>query len=286
MTRANPTRLLQQSRSLTWQPHELPWGLPLDILDPSVEEHALRFLVNLVTVERMAGDLFALLAKRMDDPMLKTLLNRHAAEEVKHAQAFTYLADRINVRKLHAYHPDLELQRLHVAIVSWATLAPASQVVTAIALGEVMLELAQIRPLGRWFNDPVAKQVFRLVSQDEARHVAFDIHLLDHLTQHPVPGTAPWRSAIQGARLVPLVVRFIRNSFAKPQARLDDNAEAVTLAAQRFRRLMRTGAIPTLWFSRAFEIWQRLVDTAFPGRLLAQGAATLFRIPAKVFRTV
>src|SRR6185437_5647860 len=90
------------------------------------------------------------------------------------------LADHYDVHRLEVYRPSRSLERFFPAFVG-AIRHLSDDVANAyITSGELMLDIALLRSIDDFVNDPLSSQAMELINRDESRHIAIDYYMVGH----------------------------------------------------------------------------------------------------------
>lgn len=181
-------RMLERCERGQWRVDDFDWsGRPI-ALAPEKERRVCQYFVNMSYIERIAGALFLSLARRLEDPTLAAIFATFHADELRHSQAAARLADYFDVHHFQVYTPNLPMLRFIPRFVGAIDGLHPAFATSFILGGELILDVALLRGLDAYLDDPLSRVVIERINQDESRHLAMDVHMTEHFARHDLAG--------------------------------------------------------------------------------------------------
>jgi hypothetical protein len=232
-------RMLERCHEGQWSVDDFDWrGTPVP-LDCDREAELCAYYVNMSYIERLAGALFRSLSERLDDPLLRAIFATFATDELRHSHAAARLADYFDVHHHRVYTPDVAMLRFIPYFVGMIDSLSPSFAISFILGGELILDLALLRGLNAYVDDPLSRAVVERVNQDESRHLAMDMYLTEHFARAAGGSWSapqnPWASADFWG-VVAWGPAFFSNVFFRPMEALDPTQEQMREVMRRLRR--------------------------------------------------
>src|SRR5207248_7672023 len=75
-----------------WSVDDLDWRQPPPVLPREKEEAVVQYFTDMAGIERLAKALFAVQARKVDDPVLRSIFDTFVVDEERHAVAAERLA--------------------------------------------------------------------------------------------------------------------------------------------------------------------------------------------------
>lgn len=235
-------RMLDRCQKGQWDADDFDYtGQPI-ALSKFDEIEVCQALTNLIYVERIAGLTFLELSKKVSNPTLKLIYESFHADEVRHSVAVAKLADYFNVHDYRIYTPDERLTMLVRYITRTIQEINPAFASAMVTLGELVLDVALLRAVNDYIEDPLSRAVIEKINQDESRHIAMDFYLMEEFGRQE---TAP-PSAADLARLLSNLnlfgsltwaVLFFGNFFVRVVAVMDPEGSRFLEAQKRFEML-------------------------------------------------
>ncbi|MCB0219371.1 MAG: ferritin-like domain-containing protein [Chrysiogenetes bacterium] len=175
----NLERMLERCQGGQWDIDAFDWHAKPAPLSRFDEVEACNQFTNLIYVERIAALAFLEFSKKADSPLEREIFKTFYDDEVRHAEAMFRLSNYFNQNNYKIYTPDRNLVRF---VRSMSTMIKdispefASAMVTA---GELVLDVALLRSVNDYIDDPLSRAVIEKVNQDESRHIAMDFYLCE-----------------------------------------------------------------------------------------------------------
>ncbi|MCW5827886.1 MAG: ferritin-like domain-containing protein [Deltaproteobacteria bacterium] len=179
----NLDRMLDKCQKGQWNVNDFDWTQKPASLSRFDEMEACQAFTNLIYIERIAAAAFLEFAKQAADPTEKAIFGTFYDDEIRHAEAMWHLAKYFDVHQYRIYTPDPNLVKFVRAMSEMINgISPefASAMVTA---GELVLDVALLRSVNDYIEDPLSRAVIEKVNQDESRHIAMDFYLCEKYGQ-------------------------------------------------------------------------------------------------------
>jgi hypothetical protein len=230
-------KMLEKCERGQWRVEDFDWGARPIPLTPAQEVQVCAYFVNMSYIERIAGALFLSLSRRLDDPTLAAIFRTFHADELRHSHAAARLADYFDVHHYRVYTPNIPMLRFIPAFTGAIDRLDPAFATSFILGGELILDVALLRGLNAYLDDPLSRAVVEKINQDESRHLAMDMHMTEHFARHP--GTrgarSPWLSRDWWG-VVTWAPAFFGEVFFRPMQILDPSQEQMREAIRRLRR--------------------------------------------------
>jgi hypothetical protein len=271
-------KMLEKCERGQWSVDDFDWtGRPIP-LTPAQEVHVCAYFVNMSYIERIAGALFLSLARRVDDPTLAAIFTTFHADELRHSHAAARLADYFDVHHYRVYTPTIPMLRFIPAFTGAIERVDPAFATSFILGGELILDVALLRGLNAYLDDPLSRAVVERINQDESRHLAMDMHMTEHFTAvKSAAGTVtnPWLSADWWGVLT-WAPAFFGEVFFKPMQVLDPSQEQMQEAMRRFRRFYDRAAVSANPAVQQFRAVVAFFESG-AGMLVGQGLERVIR---------
>lgn len=253
-------RMLERCTQGQWCVDDFDWtGTPVP-LSPEQERQVCAYYVDMSYIERLAGALFLSLSRRVSDPMLAAIYRSFHADEVRHSQAAARLADYFDVHHYEVYTPNLPMLRFIPSFVRLVESLHPAFANSLILGGELILDMALLRSLNGYVDDPLSRAVVERINQDESRHLAVDMYLSEVLAGagHGIIGGAsnPWLEPDWWGVLT-WAPGFFGEVFFRPMQVLDPSQLQMQEVMRRFRRFYDRHSLDG---NPAVEQWRGFVD--------------------------
>lgn len=179
----NLDRMLDKCRKGQWNVGDFDWSQKPAPLSRFDEMEACQAFTNLIYIERIAAAAFLEFGKQATDPAEKAIFETFYDDEIRHAEAMWNLSKYFDVHQYKIYTPDPNLVKFVRAMSEMINgISPefASAMVTA---GELVLDVALLRSVNDYIEDPLSRAVIEKINQDESRHIAMDFYLCEKYGQ-------------------------------------------------------------------------------------------------------
>ncbi|MFO0549064.1 MAG: ferritin-like domain-containing protein [Polyangiaceae bacterium] len=244
-------RMLALCESGQWTLDAIDWSRPPRQLSPTVEREVVQYFVDMAEIELFAGALFAEQRRRARDPVLRAIFESFVADEERHSRAAKRLAKHFNTRALQSYEPSASLLAFRPRFLRMLEHLSAEIANGYIVGGELILDIALLRSIDDYVDDPTCHDVIALINRDESRHVAVDYHMVEfyaspewlaeEAAQPKRPVGERLRALASFAGVVATARPFIEDVFIAPMSRVDPGRRRMRDA---FKRMQLLGAKP------------------------------------------
>ena len=240
-------KMLEKCERGQWCVDDFDWkGRPVP-LPAEKEREVCAYFTNMSYIERLAGALFLSLARRLADPTLAAIFRTFHADELRHSHAAARLADYFDVHHYRVYTPNVPMLRFIPNFVSAIESLNPAFATSFILGGELILDLALLRSLNAYVDDPLSRAVVEKINQDESRHLAMDMHMTEYFAgQDLAPGGrggwGPWLDPAWWGVLA-WGPGFFAEVFFRPMQVFDPSQEQMREVIRRFRRFYDQAAV-------------------------------------------
>ena len=234
----NPEKLLERCHKGQWRIEDFDWEqTPQVKMDKEKEIRVCTYYMNMSYIERMAGALFLALSKKMTDPTLKAIYESFHGDEIRHSQAALKIMDYFDVHHYKVYTPSpAMLKFLPHFTKAVDTLNPAIAN-HFVLFGELILDIALLRGLNDYVDDPLSREVIDKINSDESRHIAMDFYMTEYCSKNNMnskSGKLTDSLALVGvSRWAP---EFFKDVFFKPMEMMDPEQKQLKDIMKRVRR--------------------------------------------------
>lgn len=245
-------RMLERCKRDQWALRDIDFSdLPRERTED--EEQAIcQLFCDMSVIERLAAALFREQARRVDDPRLVAIFQTFVTDEIRHAHAAQTLSDYFDRRRLRVYRPSHALERFFPHFVKGVTFLEDDVANAYITSGELILDIALLRSIADYTDDPTTDKVMRLINRDEARHIAVDYFMVERYASPEYQEAAerkkkkrPMKERAAAAWTFSNVLfwgqPFIKDVFLEPMSRVDPSGLRLREA---FKRMQLLGAKP------------------------------------------
>jgi hypothetical protein len=259
-------RMLRKCREGQWSIGQLDFSQRPRPMSEDDEMAVVQYFTDMVQIERLAGALFVEQHRRATDPLLKEIFETFIVDEMRHAHAAQMLADHYDVRHLKVYRTSDSLSRFFPHFVDAIRYLADDVANIYITTGELVLDVALLRSIDDFVDDPLSAQAMTLINRDESRHIAMDYYMVGRFSSPeyrekkralPQP-TLAQRTA--GARAFAAMVYygrpFFRDVFFAPMDRADPSGVRMREA---FKRMQLLGAKPGVGVLPLVKFWNTML---------------------------
>jgi hypothetical protein len=239
------------------------------------ESAVVQLFTDMSAIERLAAALFVEQERRVRDPLLKEIFATFVTDEVRHAHAAQMLADHYDVHRYRVYRTSHNLERFFPAFVEAIGLLSDDVANAYITSGELILDVALLRSIDGYVDDPASAQAMALINRDESRHIAIDYYMVERYASDPPRRQR--RSARDEAKALATFARvlyyarpFFRDVFFLPMERVDPSGARLREAFKRMQLLSAKPNVQRLPFVRFMKTLQQLHNHRFAGPRLRQ----------------
>jgi hypothetical protein len=247
-----------------WSVGDLDWSQAPRPMSPADEMSVVQYFTDMAQIERLAGALFVEQQRRVTDPVLEEIYASFVIDEMRHSHVAQMLADHYDVRRLQTYRTSPSLERFFPHFVD-AIRHLSDDVANAyITSGELILDVALLRSIDDFVNDPLSSQAMDLINRDESRHIAIDYHMVGYYCSEEYRSS---RRAKKSMRDYAVAARtfaamtiwgrpFFRDVFFGPMDRIDPTGERLREA---FKRMQLLGTRPGLDSLPLVKFWSSML---------------------------
>ncbi len=282
----NLERLLKKCRQDRWTVDTLDWSRPPRSMSRQEEIMIVQAFTDMAGIEEIAGGLFAVQRDRVQDPTLAAIYDCFVADEARHAEVASRLAEHYDVHRYKDYQVNDKLSRFTPRLVATAqALSPEVANIYVLA-GELILDVALLRSLDDVCDDATCRDAMARINRDEARHVAIDFYMLDRFARDAsLRGTA-WpnvRGWYQLVRLMAAARPFIRDVVIGPLDRCDPSGRRLREAVKRMQLAMRRAGVAQRPFPRFLRACQWVACQPVLGALVQPLITAVVGVDARAF---
>jgi hypothetical protein len=260
-------RMLRMCREAQWTVGELDFSQPPRPMSRDDEMAVVQYFTDMAQIERLAGALFVEQERRAKDPVLKEIFATFVVDEVRHSHVAQMLADHYDVHRYKVYRTSTSLERFFPSFVD-AIRHLSDDVANAyITSGELVLDIALLRSIDDFVDDPLSAQAMERINRDESRHIAIDYHMVGFYASEAYRSqkrAAPKKSLadqIAGARAFAAMTMwgrpFFRDVFFAPMQRVDPTGIRLREA---FKRMQLLGAKPGVGDLPLARFWNTMME--------------------------
>ena len=100
-----------------WSVDDLDWNRPPPRLPREKEEAVVQYFTDMAGIERLAGALFGLQARKAEDPTLKAIFESFVVDEKRHSEVAKRLCAHYDVHHYQSYELNPHLLRFRAPFV-------------------------------------------------------------------------------------------------------------------------------------------------------------------------
>lgn len=243
-------RMLRMCRAGQWKVGDLDWSQAPRPMSADDEIAVVQYFTDMSQIERLAGALFLEQERRVKDPTLKEIFRTFVDDEIRHAHAAQMLADHYDVHRYRVYRQSPSLARFFPVFVDAVRQLDDDVANTYITCGELILDIALLRSLNDYVDDPLSSQAMELINRDESRHIAVDYHMAEYYasSEYRAARAAPDKTLRERARSLKTFAAMtmwgrpcFRDVFFGPMDRVDPTGKRLREA---FKRMQLLGSKP------------------------------------------
>ena len=112
--------------------------------------------------------------------MLPHILDSSVVDAPRHADVALRLARHYDVHRYRTYRLDPALERFAPHFINAIRYLSAEVANLYVTTGELILDVALLRSLNDYVDDPMSHQAMELINRDESRHIAIDFHMVEY----------------------------------------------------------------------------------------------------------
>jgi len=237
----DPVKMLERCKQGQWDVNDFDWDKTPEIeLSKEDEIRVVQLYINMSYIERLAGDLFKALRDRMEDPVLKEIYHWCYIDELRHSEAALRLSKYFDQNEYKLYTPNISMLKFMPHFSGAVhTLNPAIANMF-ILTGELILDIALLRGLNGYVDDPQSRAVVERINSDESRHLAMDFFMAEYCSENNMSiKTGKTKRGIFNPDLRGIAKwgpEFFLEVFFRPMEVLDPDNEQMQSVARRLRR--------------------------------------------------
>jgi hypothetical protein len=241
-------RMLHKCREGQWRTEELDWSRPPPEMSPEKERAVVQYFTDMAGIERLAAALFEEQRARAEDPVLAEIFATFVEDERRHARCAELLATHYDVHRLKQYRQNEELIVFGHAFVMALRHLSAEVTTVYVTVGELLLDVALLRSIDAFVDDPMSSEVMERINRDESRHIAMDFHMTEYyaspdhqawLERQPRPTLGELASAFWAfSQMMRHARPFLRAIFLDPMDAVDPTGRRIAEAFSRYQQLI------------------------------------------------
>ncbi|MEI8255032.1 MAG: ferritin-like domain-containing protein [Deltaproteobacteria bacterium] len=240
-------RMLEMCRRDQWRTEDLDWSRTPRLLPRDAEIDVVQLFTNMSAIERLAGRMFEEQTRRAEDPRLRAIFESFVVDEERHADVAQRLARFYDVHHYQDYGVEPALARFTPAFSDAVQFLSDDVANSYITGGELILDVALLRSLNDYVNDPMSQEAMALINRDESRHIAVDYHMTEYYASDDYakrlegspgqPVSARARAAWSFANVLYYAKPFFQHVFFEPMDRVDPSGRRLREAFKRMQLL-------------------------------------------------
>jgi hypothetical protein len=279
------SRMLRMCHQGQWKVGDLDWSQRPRSMSKEDETAVVQYFTDMAQIERLAGALFVEQERRVEDPVLKEIFATFVVDEMRHSHAAQMLADHYDVHRHRTYRPSRSLERFYPHFVDAIRYLSDDVANAYITSGELILDIALLRSIDDFVDDPLSAQAMELINRDESRHIAIDYYMVEFYASpeyREKKKTLPKKSVreeLAGVRAFAAMTLFgrpfFRDVFFAPMDKVDPSGKRILEA---FKRMQLLGAKPGLEDLPIMQFWQTMMDLYAKPWMGKRGKAAIARI--------
>lgn len=283
--------MLERCERGQWTLDDIDWSRPPRPLEPQAEREVVQYFTDMAQIELLAGALFEEQRRRTKDRVLERIFDTFVVDEERHSRAATRLARHFDTRKLQSYAPSPSLVRFRPRFLGALRHVSAEVANAYIVGGELLLDIALLRSIDDFVDDPTCHDVMHLINRDESRHVSVDYYMTEfyaspawqrELAAEPRKSVGELARAVVAFTGMILTAKpFIRDVFIDPMTRVDPQRRRMREAFKRMQLLGARPGVAERPFSRFLQSLQFLYKNPLTHRLFGRVAERLVGVPGE-----
>lgn len=268
----DPNKMLERCKKGQWSVEDFDWSeTPKVVLDEEQETRICQLYMDMSYIERIAGALFLALSERMEDPVLKEIYHYCYLDEVRHSQAAYKLMDYFDVHHYKVYTPNAAMLKFIPYFTNAVkTLNPAIAN-TLILGGELILDIALLRGINEYVDDPMSQAVVEKINSDESRHLAMDFFMAEYCSENNMSiKHTKVKKGFMNPDIRGLMVYgppFFNDVFFRPMAILDPTNKQMESVMRRLRRFNLKDEVQKNPTVKSFNEMADFFESALGGRV-------------------
>jgi len=282
-------RMLENCWRDQWKANDLDWSRAAKPMSRADETAIVQLFTDMAGIEELAAELFSEQARRTEDETLQKIFRTFVADEERHADVARRLARHYDVHRYQTYRLNPHLVRFRPHFTRAISLLSDEVANAYVTAGELMLDIALLRSVSDFVDDPMCAQAMQLINRDESRHIAIDYHMVEYYgsAEYAARRKAPqplhrepivWVAMI---RLLYYARPFLRHLFLEPMKRVDPSGRRLKEAFRRMQVLSAKPGVAERPLSRFIRGMQRVYDHPVAGPLFGRAVLALSNVPAR-----
>ena len=241
-------RMLSKCRAGQWRTEDLDWSRPPPAMSPEKEMAVVQYFTDMAGIERLAAALFEEQCARATDPVLAEIFATFVEDERRHARCAELLAAHYDVNRLKQYRQNEELHVFGFHFVRALRYLSAEVATVYVTVGELLLDVALLRSIDAFVDDPMSSEVMTRINRDESRHIAMDFYMteyyaspahLEWLRAQPLPTPREFAAAWWAfSQMMRHARPFLRATFLDPMEAVDPAGARIIEAFSRYQQLI------------------------------------------------
>jgi len=277
------SRMLRMCKAGQWSVGDLDWSQKPRPMAPEDERAVVQYFTDMAQIERLAGALFVEQERRVENPVLKEIFATFVVDEMRHSHAAQMLADHYDVHRYRTYRTSPSLERFFPHFVDAIRYLSDDVANAYITSGELILDVALLRSIDDFVDDPLSTQAMELINRDESRHIAIDYYMVEFYASSEYREKKKPRASIgdqlAGARAFAAMTLFgrpfFRDVFFGPMDKIDPSGRRILEA---FKRMQLLGAKPGLEHLPIMKFWSTLLELYGKPWMGTRGKAAVARV--------
>jgi len=277
--------MLEMCRKGQWGVGDLDWSQKPRPMSKDDEMAVVQYFTDMSQIERLAGALFVEQERRVSDPVLKEIFASFVVDELRHSHVAQMLADHYDVHRYEAYRVSDSLTRFFPHFIA-AIRHLADDVANAyITSGELILDIALLRSINDFVDDPLSAQAMELINRDESRHIAIDYHMVGFYASEDyrrAKKDKPKKSLLEQAHAARTFAAmtlwgrpFFQDVFFQPMDRVDPTGVRLREA---FKRMQLLGTRPGIEHLPLVKFWSSMMELYHRPWMGPRGKAVVARL--------
>lgn len=284
-------RMLEKCLAGQWRIAELDWEREPSPMSREKEEEVVQYFTDMAGIERIAAALFEEQAARAEDPRLKAIFKTFVDDELRHARAAELLAEHYNVHEYRIYRQSETLHHFAYHFINALRHLSAEVATVYVTVGELLLDIALLRSIDGFVDDPMSSEVMTRINRDESRHIAMDFYMTEYyataeyqeeLAREPkrplLDELAAWYAFMQTMRHAR---PFLKAIFLDPMSTIDPQGERILEAFSRYQNLIERPGVRERPLSKTILRTQALASYG-PTKKIADYFAALIGLPIQM----
>ena len=278
--------MLRMCREGQWNVGDLPFATqrprPMSAED---ERAVVQYFTDMAQIERLAAALFVEQQRRVVDTTLKEIFASFVVDEMRHSHCAQMLADHYDVHRFQTYRPSRSLERFFPHFVEAVRYLDDDVANAYITSGELILDIALLRSIDDFVNDPLSAQAMELINRDESRHIAIDYYMVGFYASEEYrvkKRTRPKKSIreqVNAARTFTAMTvwgrPFFQDVFFEPMDRIDPTGVRLREA---FKRMQLLGTRPGIEHLPLVKYWSSMMELYHQPWMGRRGKAVVARL--------